>query len=114
MKHLQRTKLLLHLVDIAPINPDADPVNEFRAIEQELVSFSEDLAEKPRWLVLNKTDLLTNEDVAKARQAFIDELGWDGRVFETSAVSGDGTEKLAQAIMRELEEMVAAEATGDI
>lgn len=105
LKHLQRTKLLLHLVDIAPIDPDADPVIEFRAIEQELVRFSEDLAEKPRWLVLNKIDLLTDQDVTGARKKLVDELRWDGPVFETSAVSGNGTEKLGQAVMRELEQM---------
>ncbi len=105
LKHLQRTKLLLHLVDIAPIDPEADPVNDFRAIEQELVRFSEDVSDKPRWLVLNKTDLLTKDDVALARKDILDRLGWDGPVFETSAVSGDGTETLAQAVMRELENM---------
>ena len=105
LKHLQRTKLLLHLVDIAPIDPHADAVNEFRAIERELVKFSKDLSSKPRWLVLNKIDLLTDEDVIRARKEILDELAWDGPVFDTSAVSGDGTEKLAQAIMRELERM---------
>ena len=103
LKHLQRTKLLLHLVDIAPIDPDADPVNDFRAIEQELVRFSDDVSEKPRWLVLNKTDLLTEEDIASVRRDLLDQLSWDGPVFETSAVSGEGTEMLAQAVMRELE-----------
>jgi len=105
LKHLQRTKLLLHLVDIAPIEPGADPANDFRAIEKELVRFSEDVSEKPRWLVLNKTDLLTKEDMASVHEDLVDQLSWDGPVFETSAVSGEGTEKLAQAIMRELEDM---------
>ncbi len=105
LKHLQRTKLLLHLVDIAPIDPDADPVNDFRAIEQELVRFSEDVSEKPRWLVLNKTDLLAEEDIASVRNDLLHQLSWDGPVFETSGVSGEGTEKLAQAVMRELENM---------
>ncbi len=105
LKHLQRTKLLLHLVDIAPIDPNADPLTDFRSIEQELVNFSEDVSEKPRWLVFNKIDLLTEDDVAVARQDILAQLGWDGPVFETSAISGDGTEKLAQAVMRELEKM---------
>ncbi len=105
LKHLQRTKLLLHLVDIAPIEPGADPANDFRAIEKELVRFSEDVSEKPRWLVLNKTDLLTKEDMASVHEDLVDQLSWDGPVFETSAVSGEGTEELAQAIMRELENM---------
>ncbi len=105
LKHLQRTKLLLHLVDIAPIEPGADPANDFRAIEKELVRFSEDVSEKPRWLVLNKTDLLTKEDMAGVHEDLVDQLSWDGPVFETSAVSGEGTEELAQAVMRELENM---------
>ncbi len=109
LKHLQRTKLLLHLVDIAPIDPDADPVSDFRAIEHELVRFSEDMSEKPRWLILNKTDLLRKEDIARIRSDLLDQLNWDGPVFETSAVSGDGTKKLAQAVMRELEKMVNEE-----
>ena len=105
LKHLQRTKLLLHLVDIAPIEPGADPANDFRAIEKELVRFSEDVSEKPRWLVLNKTDLLKKEDMASVHEDLVDQLSWDGPVFETCAVSGEGTEKLAQAVMRELENM---------
>lgn len=105
LKHLQRTKLLLHLVDIAPIEPGADPANDIRAIEKELVRFSEDVSEKPRWLVLNKTDLLTKEDMVGVHEDLVDQLSWDGPVFETSAVSGEGTEELAQAIMRELENM---------
>lgn len=114
LKHLQRTKLLLHLVDIAPVDPDADPVKGFRAIEQELVRFSKELSEKPRWLVLNKTDLLTDEDVGRVRRDLLGQLGWDGPVFETSAVSGDGTEKLGQALMRELEEMADVESADDV
>jgi GTP-binding protein len=105
LKHLQRTSLLLHLVDIAPTNPDADPVNDFRAIENEIVSFSHDLSDKPRWLVLNKIDLLAEDDRSVARERLLDNLGWKGPVFETSAVTGEGTDKLAQAIMRELENM---------
>ena len=113
LKHLQRTKLLLHLVDIAPINPDSDPANEFRAIEQELVRFSKELSEKPRWLVLNKTDLLTDEDVGRVRKDLLDQLGWDGPVFETSAATGDGTEKLGQALLRELEEIAEGESADE-
>ena len=114
LKHLQRTKLLLHLVDIAPVNPDADPAREFRAIEQELVRFSKELSEKPRWLVLNKTDLLTDEDVGRVRKDFLDQLGWDGPVFETSAVTGDGTEMLGQALMRALEEIAEVESADEV
>jgi len=114
LKHLQRTKLLLHLVDIAPIDPNADPAKGFRAIEQELIRFSDDVSEKPRWLILNKTDLLTEEDVATVREDLLDQLNWDGPVFETSAVSGAGTETLAQAVMRELEAMGGEELANEI
>ncbi|MDC0178468.1 GTPase ObgE, partial [Woeseiaceae bacterium] len=76
--------------------------NEFRVIERELVKFSKDLCDKPRWLVLNKIDLLADKDFIRTRKEILDKLAWDGPVFDTSAVSGDGTEKLAQAIMREL------------
>ncbi len=114
LKHLQRTKLLLHLVDIAPIDPDADPAKDFRAIEQELIRFSDDVSEKPRWLILNKTDLLTDEDVATVRKDLLDQLNWNGPVFETSAVSGAGTESLARAVMRELEAMGGEELANGI
>lgn len=104
LKHLQRTKLLLHIVDVAPTSPDADPADGFRAIEQELLNFSEDLARKPRWLVLNKTDLLGPGDLAEVRRDILDAAKWDGPVFETSAVSALGTVELARALMRELEQ----------
>jgi len=103
LKHLQRTRLLLHLVDIAPIDPTAEPANEVKAIARELVNFSEELAEKPRWLVMNKIDLLSEEDLVVAREMLLEELGWTGPVFEVSAATGAGTDALAQAIMQQLE-----------
>jgi GTP-binding protein len=105
LKHLQRTKLLLHLVDIAPIDPLVDPAKDFRSVEKELLEFSADLSAKPRWLVLNKIDLLAEDDVAATREDLVDKLGWVGPVFETSAISGAGTQELARAVMRELENM---------
>jgi GTP-binding protein len=109
LKHLQRTRLLLHLVDIAPLDVDVDPANSFRSIEQELIKFSADLEEKPRWLVINKTDLLPPDDLAVAKDMLLSELAWDGPVFQVSAETGEGTEALGQAVMRELELLVAAE-----
>lgn len=105
LKHLQRTELLLHLVDIAPLNPDAKPADHVRAIANELGNFSEDLATKPRWLVINKVDLLDDDSRAEARVALLENLDWQGPVFEVSAATGEGTEPLAQAIMRELESL---------
>jgi GTP-binding protein len=102
LKHLQRTGLLLHLVDIAPID-GSDPATVVKAIANELVSFSEDLADKQRWLVINKIDLLDKDDRVAARDKLVGDLGWDGPVFEVSAATGEGTDALAQAIIRELE-----------
>ncbi len=105
LKHLQRTRLLLHLVDIAPLDPATDPADEVKAIAAELVRFSVELAEKPRWLVINKIDLLDEEDLAVAREMLLEALAWEGPVFEVSAATGQGTEALGQAIMREFELM---------
>jgi len=105
LKHIQRTRLLLHLVDIAPIDEAADPAADFRAVESELGNFSTELAKKPRWLVVNKVDLLPAADVADARRALVEKLEWEGPVFEVSAAGGAGTRQLAQAVMRELEAM---------
>jgi GTP-binding protein len=107
LKHLQRTGLLLHLVDIAPIDASVDPASTVKALERELVNFSADLAEKPRWLVLNKIDLLDEVALAAAREDIVRKLDWDGPVFEVSAATGEGTEQLAQAVMQALE--IAAE-----
>ncbi len=103
LKHLQRTRLLLHVVDIAPVDPDADTVADVRAIAAELSSFSEDLAGKPRWLVINKIDLLNADDLAVARRRLVEQLQWQGPVFEISAATGSGTRELGQAVMQALE-----------
>jgi len=108
LKHLQRTRLLLHLVDIAPVDAAVNPAADFKAIERELATFSSDLSGKPRWLVINKIDLLSPEALAEARAALLESTGWQGKVLEVSAATGRGTEKLAQAVMRELEHMKEA------
>ena len=110
LKHLQRTRLLLHVVDIAPPDPDAEPAREVRAIAKELENFSADLAAKPRWLVINKIDLLDEDDLGVAREMLLEELQWDGPVFEVSAATGAGTEALGQAVMKALEELNEEEA----
>ena len=112
LKHLQRTGLLLHLVDIAPMDPGADPATEVRAIEKELEKFSGTLADKPRWLVINKTDLLSSDDLAVAREMLLEALDWSGPVFEVSAATGAGTEMLAQAVMQHFEALDAEQAAG--
>jgi GTP-binding protein len=110
LKHLQRTRLLLHLVDIAPFDTDADPATTFTAIEDELRKFSDELMDIPRWLVINKIDLLAPGDLQSARQELVTTLNWHGPVFEVSAETGKGTKKLGQALMQEIERMQQAEA----
>lgn len=103
LKHLQRTRLLLHLVDIAPPDEGASPVADVRAIQDELAKFSDDLTTKPRWLVINKIDLLDDEQRATAKKRLLDGLGWGGPVYEVSAATGEGTETLGQAVMQYLD-----------
>ena len=105
LRHLQRTRLLLHLVDIAPMDEDASPAASFRAIQDELGKFSDDLATKPRWLVINKIDLMSGEQVATAKERLLGELDWNGPVFDVSAATGEGTEALGQAVMQFLEKL---------
>jgi GTP-binding protein len=103
LRHLARTRLLLHLVDIAPIDPGVDPVREARAIVAELRKYDEALYRKPRWLVLNKADLLAPEARAQAAKDLVRRLRWKGPHFLVSAVSGEGCRELCQAVMRHLE-----------
>src|SRR5512135_462056 len=109
LKHLQRTRLLLHLVDIAPPDPAADPVKDARAIAAELKKFSPELAGRERWLVLNKTDLMPPADAEKRCKEIVRRLRWKGPVFRISGATRAGTKELCQAVMRRLDE-VAAEA----
>jgi GTP-binding protein len=103
---------LLHVVDIAPLDEQQRPADQIKAIEQELRKFSDELAGKPRWLVLNKVDLIAEEDLPGKRERLLGELRWDGPVFEVSAATGAGTEKLGQAVMRALAAMLESEAEG--
>ena len=109
LKHLVRTRLLLHLVDVAPYD-GSSPADAVRAIAHELEKFSETLASRPRWLVLNKVDMVAEKDREAHCQAIVDELGWEGPVFRISALSGEGTKPLVQAVMRWIEEQAEQEA----
>jgi GTP-binding protein len=117
LKHLQRTRLLLHLVDIAPIDPDADPVRDAKAIVGELVKHDPALADKPRWLVLNKLDLIPAENREKAIKDFLKAYKkatrYDGPVFPIAAISGEGTRPLIYAIQEALEKMAPPEIDDD-
>ncbi|WP_419835950.1 Obg family GTPase CgtA [Endozoicomonas atrinae] len=103
LKHLARCRILLHLVDVAPYD-DTDPAESAKAIIHELEQFSETLANRDRWLVLNKVDLLPDDQREAVCQHIINELNWTGPVYQTSAISGLGTEILCQNIMTFIEE----------
>jgi len=105
LKHLQRTRLLLHLVDIAPPDPDADPVHDARSIAAELKKFSPELAGRERWLVLNKLDLMTADEAEKRCKEIVRRLRWKGPVFRISGATRFGTKELCQAVMRRLDEI---------
>jgi GTP-binding protein len=107
LKHLQRTRLLLHLVDILPPDPEADPVADARAIVRELKKFSTELADKPRWLVINKRDLLPPAEAEKRARAIVRALRYRGPHFLISAASGEGTRELVGAVMTFLEAAAA-------
>jgi len=102
LKHLSRTGLLLHLVDVAPID-GSDPVRDVRAVVGELEKFSAELGERERWLVLNKTDLLPEHERRSRCRDIVQRLDWAGPVFEISALSKQGTRPLVLAIMESIE-----------
>lgn len=103
LKHLSRTRLMLHLVDVMP--PDgSDPAVHARKIAEELEKFSPTLAKKERWLVLNKLDLVPEDEREALQQRLVDDLGWQGRVFAITAISGEGCEEMCQQIMVSVEE----------
>ena len=104
LKHLSRTGLLLHLIDVAPYESMDTPVEAARKIIHEVEKWSDDLANKPRWLVLNKTDRLPYDEIDTICQAIVDELEWTGPVFKIAAINGKGTRDLMFAIMNFLEE----------
>ncbi len=102
LKHLARTRLLLHVVDLDP--PDgADPAEGVRILVEELKKFSETLTERERWLVFNKIDMMLPEDADARIADVVAAVGWTGPVFRISALAGEGTRDLCQAIMVRLE-----------
>ena len=103
LKHLSRTRLLLHLLDVAPLD-ESDPVHHARKIAEELEKFSPTLAKKDRWLVLNKFDLIPEDEREELVARLVRELDWRGKVFKITAISGEGCPDLCQAIMVSVEE----------
>jgi GTP-binding protein len=109
LRHLTRNRLLLHLVDMAPFD-GSDPAVTARTIVRELELFSPALAARERWLVLNKVDLLDEQELKQRRQAVLDELDWSGPVYECAAINGQGTDALCHDIMAQLEQWRELEA----
>jgi GTP-binding protein len=104
LKHLQRTRVLLHLIDLAPPDPGADPVKDARTIVAELKKFGPDLAKRERWLLINKIDLMDPREAERRARDLVRRLRWRGPVFLISGATGAGTDALKQAVMRYLEE----------
>lgn len=104
LKHLTRTRLLLHVVDMMPMNEDIDLVHEVQALAKELQKYDESLYQKPRWLILNKTDMMPEEKRAELCRQFVDQLGWKDNYFIISALTGEGCKPLVYAIMDYLEQ----------
>ena len=98
LRHLQRTHLLLHLVDFAPFDESVDPVTQAKAIVKELKKYDASLYEKPRWVVLNKLDMVPEEDRRRRVDDFVKRFKWKGPVFQISALTREGCEPLIRAI----------------
>jgi GTP-binding protein len=111
LRHVQRTRLLLHLVDMAPMEGGVEGVNpaeQVRAIERELEKHDPELLQKPRWLVLNKADLLLEEEQQAAAQAIIDELGWKDRWYMVSAIGRENTWPIMKDVMHFFDQLKEA------
>lgn len=110
LRHLQRTRLLLHVVDMAPFDDSVDTVAQAKAIVQELKKYDHALYEKPRWLVLNKLDMVPVEQRAALVKDFVKRLKFKGPVFEISALTREGCEPLVQAVYRHIQAQQLVEA----
>lgn len=108
LKHLTRNRILLHIVDLAPLD-ESDPAEAALSIVRELERFSPTLAARPRWLVLNKVDLLDDDERARRYQAVVAALNWQGPVYEIAAISQQGTQVLAGDLMTCIESFKAQE-----
>ncbi len=102
LKHLARTQLLLHIVDVAPLD-ESNPAEDAQKLVKELEAYSPDLVAQDRWLVLNKLDLLPKDEQDARCQELIDQLQWTGPVFQVSAISKQGTRQVCEQIMNYLE-----------
>ena len=103
LRHLSRTRVLLHLVDIAAAFGGADPIEQVLVIERELAAFDPDLARRERWLVPAKLDLVPPADRAEVVASLVEGVGWDGPVYPISALAREGTGALSEALMCHIE-----------
>ncbi len=103
LKHLSRSRVLLHMLDVAPYD-GSDPVESAAAIIDELEKFSSVLAQKERWLILNKVDMLPEDDLDEICDALLKRLNWQGKVFKISALARTGTDELCEAVMTLIED----------
>ena len=109
LRHLQRTRVLLHLVDMAPFDDSVDPVAQVKGIVKELRRYDEALYRKPRWLVLNKLDMVPAEERAARVKDLVKRLRWKGPVFEISALTREGCEALVRSVYDHIAALKAAE-----
>ena len=116
LRHVQRTRVLLHLVDMAPFEDGVDPVQQVRAIEHELRRHDPAMLEKPRWLVLNKADLLDPEEARERAEAVVRELDWKAPWYLVSAIGREGTWPIMLKVQAFFDEQKAAalEAAEDV
>lgn len=105
LRHLSRTRILLHLVDMVPLEPGADPAEGVKALEIELKKFSPALAKRERWLVLNKMDLLPEDEREMRVKQVLKKLKWKRPVYRISAINGEGCRALTMDLMRQLEQL---------
>ncbi len=108
LRHVQRTRVLLHLVDMAPFDEGVDPATQVRAIENELRKYDPAMLEKPRWLVLNKADLLPEEERQARAEALVKELDWKAPWFMVSAIGREGTWPIVLKIQQFFDDQKAA------
>lgn len=114
LKHLSRTRILLHLVDVAPFDPETEPVKAVKALAAELKKFSKELASRERWLVLNKIDLLPPGERDAHVRDITKGLHWKGPVFTVSAATGEGCRELAARLMERLEALRTEAGSGTV
>ena len=114
LRHLQRTRVLLHVVDLAPFDDEVDPVKQAKAIVNELKIYDEELHRKHRWLVLNKLDMIPFDERVQKVVNFVKRFGWKGPVFQISALTREGCEHLVQAIYQHVASMQEHHEEADI